>query len=164
MSPSDTQLYLPLIVALAVFALMGRRMMRPRRFRVASLLIGPVLVMVGIASYLTGHSTPSIGHMVGLAAILAVGGALGWVRARLTKVEFDRETGIVTQRGTPYGVLLLVVLLVARSGIRIAALKHPELGIDLGRATDLLLFFALGIVTGYAAELYVAVGRARRAA
>jgi membrane protein CcdC involved in cytochrome C biogenesis len=162
MSPSDTQLYLPLVIALAFFVLMGRRMMRPRRFRVGSLLIGPIMTLVGIAAYFTTHTEPSIGHVAGLTAALVIGGVLGWGRAKLTRIEIDKETGILTQRGTPYGMLLLVGLLIVRSGIRIVDMKHPEYGIDLNRATDVLLFFALGIVTGYAGELCIAVRRARR--
>ena len=101
MSPSDTQLYLPPVIALAVFALMGRRMMRPRKFRLRSLWVGPALTLVGIAAYLNAYPAPSIGHAAGLTVALAVGGALGWVRARLVKVEFDRETDTLTQRSTP---------------------------------------------------------------
>jgi hypothetical protein len=57
--------------------------------------------------------------------------------------------------------MLLVGLLIVRSAIRLLAIEHPELGIDLGRAADILLFFALGLLTSYAGELYRAVGRAR---
>ena len=76
---------------------------------------------------------------------------------------FDAATGMLTQRGTPFGILLLVGLLIARSGLRLVAVDHPELGIDLNGATDLLLFFAFGLVGSYALALGVAVSRLRRA-
>jgi len=78
-------------------------------------------------------------------------------------VEFEPDTDMVTQRGTPFGILLLIGLLLLRSGVRIVAVEHPELGIDLNSTTDLLLFFAFGLLGSYALALGVAVGRLRRA-
>jgi hypothetical protein len=98
-----------------------------------------------------------------LTAALALGGVIGWARGKLVRVAVDAETGMVTQRGTPFGVLLLIGLIVLRSGVRFVAMRHPELGIDLGKATDILLFFALGLVGSYAGVLYIAVSRVRRA-
>ena len=92
-----------------------------------------------------------------------LGCGLGLARARLVKVAFDPETDMVTQRGTPFGILLLIGLLLLRSAVRMVAVDHPELGIDLNSATDLLLFFAFGLLGSYAAVLGVAVSRLRRA-
>ena len=164
MTPHDLQLYLPVVIVLAVIALRWRRMMQPQRLRVATLPIGPVLVVAGIAALLATRPAPTFGHVTGLAAVALIGGAVGWMRAKLSKVEFDSASGTVTLRGTPYGVLLLVGLFALRSFIRIAAIQHPEWGIDIGHATDFLLFFAFGLVSGYATELYLAAGRARRQA
>jgi hypothetical protein len=164
MTPHDVQLYLPVVIVVAVIALRWRRMMRPQRLRIAALLFGPVLIAAGIAAFLATRPAPSAGHVAGLAAIALVGGAVGWMRAKLSKVEFDSVSGTVTLRGTPYGILLLVVLFALRSGLRIAAVQHPEWGIDVSHATDFLLFFAFGLVAGYAVELSLAAGRARRQA
>lgn len=164
MTPHDIQLYLPVLVVIAMIALRWRRMMRPQRLRVASLPIGPILVAAGIAAFLATRPAPSVSHVAELVAIALVGGAVGWIRARLSRVEFDSTSGMVTLRGTPYGILLLVGLIALRSGLRIAAIQHPEWGIDVSHATDFLLFFAFGLVAGYAAELYLAAGRARRQA
>jgi len=164
MTPHDMQLYFPIVMVIAIIALRWRRMMRPQRLRVATLPIGPVLVAAGIAAFLALRPAPSVGHVAELVAVALVGGAVGWIRARLSKVEFDSTSGMMTLRGTPYGVLMLVGLFALRSGLRIAAIQHPDWGIDVSHATDFLLFFAFGLVTGYAAELYLAVGRARRQA
>jgi hypothetical protein len=164
MTPHAIQLYLPVVMVIAVIALRWRPMMRPRRLRVATLWIAPVLMVFGIAALMYVRPAPNSGHIAGLAAMALVGGAVGWMRARLSKVAFDSASGTVTLRGTPYGVLLLVGLFVLRSGLRIAAAQHPEWGIDIGHATDFLAFFAFGIVAGYAGELTLAAGRARRQA
>lgn len=164
MTPQDMQLYLPVVMVIAVIAPRWRRMMRPQRLRVASLWIGPVLVVAGIATLMAMRPVPNGGHIAGLAGIALAGGAVGWMRARLSKVEFDSTSGTVTLRGTPYGVLLLVGLFVLRSGFRIAAAQHPEWGIDISHTTDFLAFFAFGLVAGYAVELSLAAGRARRQA
>jgi hypothetical protein len=164
MTPSDTQLYLPLLITIAFIALMGRRMMRPRRFRLALVWIAPALGLAGAAAFFATHPAPTPAHVAGLAAALLLGGGFGWARARLVKVDYDPVANAMTRSGTPFGMLLLVGLILLRSAIRIVALQYPELGIDLAHATDILLFFGLGIVSGYAVELHLAVGRVRRAA
>jgi hypothetical protein len=160
--PQEIQLYLPLIIVGAVFALRWRRMIQPRRLRVATLWIGPVMTLAGIAALMAMRPAPTFGHDLGLAALALVGGAVGWTRAKLSKVEFDAVSETLTLRGTPYGILFLLGLIAVRSGLRIASIKHPEWGIDLNRATDFLLFFAFGLVFGYATEVYLAARRARR--
>ncbi|MDB5396782.1 MAG: hypothetical protein JWM91_4288 [Rhodospirillales bacterium] len=163
MTPAETQLYLPLLIMVAAIALMGRRMMRPRRFRLAFVWIGPVLALAGAGAFFAIHPAPTPIHAAALAVITVLGAAFGWARARLIKVAYDPETNNMTRSGTPYGILLLVALILMRSGLRIVALQHPELGIDLTHAPDILLFFGVGIVSGYAVELHRAVGRVRRA-
>jgi TRAP-type C4-dicarboxylate transport system permease small subunit len=105
---------------------------------------------------------PTPAHGMGLALALIFGGAIGWVRAKLVRITFDHATGSAIQQGTPYGILLIVGLVVVRSGISFIAFNHPELGIDLKSATDILLLFAFGLLTGYATELWRVVGRVRR--
>ena len=162
MNPTQTQILLPLLIAVLFIALNARRMMRPRRLRPVSLWIGPVLILAGVAAVMGTQPAPSATHIAGLTAALAFGSALGWARAKLVRVDFEPETGMVTQRGTPFGLLLLIGLIALRSGVRFLAIQHPEFGIDLGKATDILLLFALGLVGGYAGVLYIAVSRARR--
>jgi hypothetical protein len=163
MNPNEMQILLPVAVAVVVIALRAPRMMRPRRFRPAALWIGPALTLIGAAMLMSVRPVPSVGHMAGLAVAFLLGCGLGVARAKLVRIAFDAETDTITQRGTPFGLLLLVGLLVARSGLRLVAVDHPELGIDLNSATDLLLFFAFGLLGSYAAALAVAVGRLRRA-
>jgi hypothetical protein len=161
-TPNDFQLYLPVIVIVAVIALRWRQMMRPRRLRVGALWAGPVLILIGLAALLATRPAPTPAHDAGLALAALIGGAVGWTRAKLSKVEFDPASDMLTLRGTPYGLLMLVVLVAVRTGIRIATIKHPEWGVDINRATDFLMFFALGVVSGYAVELFLAARRVRR--
>ena len=163
MNPAEMQILLPVLIAIVFIGLNARRMMRPRRFRPAALWIGPILVLAGAVALMGTRPAPSASHIAGLTAALALGGVIGWARGKLVRVAVDTETGMVTQRGTPFGVLLLIGLIILRSGVRFVAMRHPELGIDLGKATDILLFFALGLVGSYAGVLYIAVSRVRRA-
>ena len=162
MNPSQTQILLSLLIAVLIIALSARRMMRPRRFKPVSLWVGPVLVLAGVGAFMATQPMPTAAHIAGLAAALVLGGALGWARAKLVRVEFDPATDMVMQRGTPFGLLLLVGLIVLRAGVRFVAVQHPELGIDITKATDIMLFFALGILCLYAEVLYLAVSRLRR--
>ncbi|HEX4505043.1 MAG TPA: hypothetical protein VH722_04870 [Alphaproteobacteria bacterium] len=163
MNPNEMQIVLPVAIAIVIIALRAPRMMRPRKFRPAALWIGPVLVLAGAAMLMSVRPAPSAGHIAGMAAAFLLGCGLGVARAKLVRITFDTETGMLTQRGTPFGILLLVGLLIARSGLRLVAVDRPELGIDLNSATDLLLFFAFGLVGSYAVALSVVVGRLRRA-
>jgi hypothetical protein len=163
MTPAETQILLPVLIALVLIAMNARRMMRPRRFRPIALWVGPTFVLVGVVALMGTRPAPTGSHILGLTAALALGGVIGGVRGKLVRVAVDTETGMVTQRGTPFGIMLLIGLMIVRSGIRFVAMRYPELGIDLGKATDILLFFALGLVASYAGVLYIAVSRVRRA-
>jgi hypothetical protein len=164
MTPGETQLYLPLLITILFIAVMGRRMMRPRRFRLIFVWIAPFFALAGACAFFAIHPAPSPIHAVGLAVATLLGAGIGWARAKLVKVAYDPETNITTRAGTPYGMVLLVGLILVRSVVRFVALQHPELGIDLDHATDILLFFGVGILSGYAAELHLAVGRVRHTA
>ncbi len=164
MTPTEIQLLLPLVLPLVIILAMRRRMMRPRKFRLATLGIGPVMILVGIVALMSSGPTPTVNHVAALTLTALAGWGVGWLRAKLTKVEYDEASGMITQRGTPYGLMFLVGLVAVRAALRIATIEHPEWGINLNRATDFLLFFGFGIVSGYAAELYFAAGRARRPA
>ena len=163
MTPAEMQVVLPLLIAVPIILLRARRMMQPRRFRPAALWIGPALTVVGAGALMAVRPAPSAAHIVGMSVAFLLGCGLGLARARLVRIAFDPETDMMTQRGTPFGILLLVGLLLLRSAVRLVAVDHPELGIDLNGATDLLLFFAFGLLGSYALALGVAVGRLRRA-
>jgi hypothetical protein len=164
MNSTGSSPYLLLILALVFIVLIGRRTLRPRRFRRSTLLIGPAIVLVAVVSTVGAQPMLTVGLGLALIPALVAGGGVGWLRAKLIKLEFDPATDMLTMRGTPYGLLLLVILFVLRSGLRIITLQHPEWGINLNTTTDLLIVFAFGIVCGYAAELYRAAGRVRNAA
>jgi hypothetical protein len=163
MTPSESQILMSLAIAVGVIALRARHMMRPRRLRPAALWVGPVLALAGGGVFLAVRPVPSIAHIAGMTIAFLLGCGLGVARARLERIAFDPETDRVTQSGTPFGILLLVGLLFLRSGVRLVAIDHPELGIDLNGATDFLLFFAIGLLGSYAVAVGVAVGRLRRA-
>jgi len=163
MTPAEIQIVLPLLIAIPIILLQARRMMRPRRFRPITLWIGPALTAVGAGALMAVRPAPSPGHIAGMGVAFLLGCGLGLARAQSVEIAFDAEAGMMTQRGTPFGILILIGLLLLRSGLRLVAVDRPELGIDLNSATDLLVFFAFGLLASYAAALGVAVGRLRRA-
>jgi Protein of unknown function (DUF1453) len=163
MTPAEMQIVLPLLIAIPIILLRARQMMRPRRFRPMLLWVGPVLALAGAGALMAVRPVPSAGHIVGMTFAFLLGCPLGLARARLVKVAFDPQTDMMTQAGTPFGILLLVGLLLLRSGLRLVAVEYPELGIDLDSTTDLLVFFAFGLLASYALALGVAVVRLRRA-
>ena len=86
----------PLCVAVVFIGLNARRMMRPRRFRPLALWIAPAFVLVGVVALMGTRPAPTVAHIVGLTAALAVGGLVGWARGKLVRVDVDPETGMVT--------------------------------------------------------------------
>src|ERR1700748_3594757 len=115
MNPSEMQILLPVAIAIVIIALRAPRMMRPRRFRPAALWIGPAVVLAGAAMLMAGCPAAFPGHIAALAVAFLLGCGLGVARAKLVRITFDAETGLLTQRGTPFGILMLVGLLILRS-------------------------------------------------
>lgn len=118
--------------------------------------IAPAIYVALVAAMLWAMP-PSLAGWELFAAGVIGGGVIGWQRARMMHLHVDEETGALMIRQSPAGLIMILGLIVVRrflipsdAGGPTAPGVHPALPL----ATDALLGFALGMLTGYAVELW----------
>jgi hypothetical protein len=118
--------YIVYLVMAAAVILMIRRNMRANRIRVGSLWIMPV-ILLGIAVLTVTQQPPHNAMGIAIVAVGALAGAVaGWYRGKLTHITLDPETGVLTGKASPIGLILILGLMVARYAIRSWAQTHPD--------------------------------------
>lgn len=159
LSESMLRYALPAIIVLVVLALRMRRMSRERPLKIGLLWIVPALYVV-VAGVTFSRFPPHGLGWVYCALALAAGAALGWQRGRLMQIRVDPETHAIWQKGSWMAMLFIVVLILVRSAARSAAqYGGPAMHLDVMMITDILIAFALGLLTAQRVEMFL---RARR--
>lgn len=153
------QYAIPAVIIAVVLFFRLRSMSRERPLKVERLWIVPALYLV-IAG-ITFWNMPPHGMVWGYCgAALLAGAAIGWQRGKLMRIAVDPETHELSQKASPWAMLLLLGLIVIRSVARNAdALGVPGVHVDVMMMTDVLIAFALGLLTATRVEMYL---RARR--
>lgn len=141
-----------------VLAFRLRRLSRATPLKVERLWIVPGLYAVLAATMLATSPPHGLGW-AGCAAALALGSAIGWQRGRMMRIEVDPETHALSARSSPWAILLIVGLVLLRSGLRAAAQSGVGLHVSATTLTDVLVAFALGLLGMQRLEMYL---RARR--
>lgn len=143
------------IIALVMLVRL-RGMRRASRLRLETLWIIPALF--GFAFVVGTYEAPPATPLgwVWLAAAAAVGAALGWQRGKLMKISVDPATHRLNKQNSPAALLFIVVLILARQGLRYEA---AAAGINIMTITGIALAFAFGLLAATRAEMYL---RARR--
>ncbi|HEX8302061.1 CcdC protein domain-containing protein [Sphingomonas sp.] len=163
MNPANPQGWLsyaiPAIIIGIVLAFRFRNMNRERPLKIERLWIVPALycVVAGVVFW----NAPPVG-MVWLycAVALIAGAALGWQRGRMMRINVDPESHEIRQKASPAATLLILGLILVRSGARNAeSLGIPGVHVDVMAMTDILIALALGLLTAQRIEMYL---RARR--
>lgn len=147
------------VVAIVIVALVllfrMRGMNKTRPLKIERLWLLPIFYLV--LTVLLFVQLPPTGPGWGYCgAALLVGGVLGWQRGKLMRISVDPETGTLNQRASPAALLFILVLVAIRSAAK------TELGGSAGDAallTDILVAFALGLLTMQRVEMFV---RAKR--
>jgi hypothetical protein len=121
---SPTTYLLPIGVALVIIVL---RNSRPRRLRIERLWLLPAIYLVLMVLSLSAAPPPvtpvSIGLLVGG---FLIGAALGWQRARFTRIDIHPETHDLTSRASPIGIIFIFAILLLRFGARDFLATHPD--------------------------------------
>jgi Protein of unknown function (DUF1453) len=144
--------YWTYMVPLVAIALVILRNARARRLRIETLWIMPVviLVLVGLSFSQQGAPSPLVlGVDIGA---LAVGGLLGWWRARFTHISVDPATHQLTSRASPVGMLLILAIFALRYGIRLYAAQDAG-GLPVNAVADAALAVTVGLVCAQRLEL-----------
>ena len=148
------------IILSAVLLIRFRRMNQVRPLKVERLWIVPALYLVIAAVAFVTTPPDAAGWAWSVVAFL-LGGALGWQRGRLMRIEVDRRSHEVTTAASPLAFLFIVVLIALRSGMREMAQNGVVgfLRMSPATLTDILVAFALGLLSVQRLEMFL---RARR--
>lgn len=144
-----------IVIVALVLLLRMRGMNRTRPLKVERLWLLPgFYLMLAVLLFVQLPPTgPGWGYC---GAALIVGAVLGWQRGKLMRISVDPATGTLNQSASPAALLFLLVLVAIRSAAK------TELGGNAGDAallTDILVAFALGLLTMQRVEMFL---RARR--
>lgn len=140
-----------------VMALRWRRMSRTTPLKLERLWIFPAVYLAITVAMFAVHPPSLVGWGFAVVA-LGLGAALGWQRGRLMTITVDPETHALNQRGSPAAMLLLVFIVLARTGARQLA-ASGGFHVDPLAVTDVLIAFALGLFATTRLEMYL---RAKR--
>ena len=162
------QQLLPYLAPVIVLVLVARRLIRnaPRKIKPWRMFIPPVIIAVLVAVTFATTPTPGPIWIAGFAAALAVGGVVGFLMTHHQEFAIDRETGEITARATPIGLILVAGFFIVRFGARYvmnggnpyAAQNfqpnaHPSA--SLIGWTDIGIMFSVGLVFARAITTWV---------
>jgi len=146
--------FMPYLFALPLVALVLWRNLRGRRLRLETIWLFPAILIAACVWALLQSPPPAMGLLAGMAAALALGVGLGWIRGRMMRLSVDPETHLVTAQASPVAVVFILVLLVLRFGGRVMLQESaPALHLGLMQISDLFLLFAVGVVCAQRAEM-----------
>jgi len=149
-----TAVFVVLVLGLRLF-----RMRQTRRLRLEMLWVVPAIYLLFAALLYAEHPPTPTGWLICLVG-LAVGGAIGWQRGKLMKIEVDPETHTLNQKASPAAMFFIIVLIAVRFGAREAmAGGNYGFNLDAMLVTDVLIAFALGLFAITRLEMYL---RAKR--
>jgi hypothetical protein len=159
-APTPTAPYWTYMIPLVAIALVILRNSRARRLRIETLWIMPTVILALVGLSFTQQGVPSP-LMLGLdIAALAIGGLLGWWRARFTHISVDPATHQLTSRASPIGMLVILAIFALRYGVRIyAAQSASSLGVPAIAIADALLVISVGLVCAQRLEIALRASR-----
>jgi hypothetical protein len=149
--------YGPYLIAVFVLAMVVRRSLRGRRIKVDRLWVIPALLILAAAATLS--QSPPHDPVAVLALVIAalVGAAVGWQRGKLTRINLEPDTGVLTSQASAAAVVLIAVVFAVRFGLRFWLEENPraKLGFDAAIATDALLLFGVGMMAVARIEMWI---------
>ena len=145
------QYLIPVAVFSVIFAFRLRRMSRMRPLKLEQLWIVPAIYLAVVAASFVANPPTPLGWAAAVAGAVA-GGVLGWYRGRTVAIHVDPVTHRLNQKASPLGMLILLVIVGAKTAVRAEGqLAH----LDVAVLTDAMLGLALGIFTAMRAEMYL---------
>ena len=156
------QLFLPILIILPVVFFRLRRMSKAQPLKLDRLWIRPAIILGLTALALLA---PPPGHAVrhfmmqdwawlGLAA--GLGGIAGWQWGRTMAIEVHPEDGTLMVKGSQAAMLVLVMLIVLRMGLRTGlAVEGKAWHLDVLLFSDALIVFTASLFALRAVEMYL---------
>ncbi len=148
MQPSNAQLIvyaISAVVFILVISFRMRRMMRSTPFNINLVWIMPT-IMLAMTIWLMSRAEPQGAEWLWAAGLFALGGVLGWMRGRSIKMTVDPATFTIMAQGSASAMIFLVVLIVARYGLRyVMSTEASVIGVRPAMVDVLFLVLALGL-------------------
>lgn len=149
------------ILAVIIAFVLARRVQKMRAAR--PLKVGRLWILPGFYVIVAGTifyaGRPDQTGWLLSAVALALGGVLGWQRGRLMRIEVDPATQTLNQKASPAALAFLLLLVAVRFGARALVAAGEPLHVNALVVTDMLVAFALGLLTLQRVEMFL---RARR--
>jgi hypothetical protein len=142
-------------VFLLVITLRLRRMSQLRPLRLELMWIMPVVLLAAFASSIYAYR-PAGTDWLWIAALAALGAAIGWYRGKMMQIHVDPQTHALNQKASPVALIFIVVIIAVRMALRAEA---GTLGLDINLVTDAFVAFAAAMFTMVRVEMFI---RARK--
>jgi hypothetical protein len=159
------QLFLPILILLPVLYFRLRKMSRPQPLKLKLLWIRPAVILIAAGLILWAPGPNAAHHLMPqdwmiLAFLGAVGAVGGWYWGRTMKIEVHPQDGTLMVKGGQAAVLVLVVLILFRTGLRTGlAVEGQAWHLDVLLLSDASIIFTALLFTVRSIEMYI---RARR--
>lgn len=157
------QLFLPILILVPVLYFRLRRLTRAQPLKLNRLWIRPAIFL---ALTLLVLLLPQPGHHAArpflaqdwawLALAAGLGGVAGWHWGRTMAIEVHPEDGTLMATGGQAAILVLVVLILFRLGLRTGLeIEGRAWHLDVILISDALIVFTAGLFTLRAVEMYL---------
>jgi hypothetical protein len=150
---SLTSVLAPLVIIAVVLVL---RNARPRRLRVETLWVLPLIYLLGMAGALAAAPPPLTPLSIGILAVAAaIGAVIGWQRARFMRLDLDPQTHQLTSRASPLGVVFILAIFALRYGGRsLLAGEASSLHLPIVAITYAFLVLAVVMIATQRIEIW----------
>lgn len=151
---------IPVAIVLVLLRNRRKRVLRPHLLWVVPAIVGP-LILLGVWG--TSRAVGAAPFDAGAWAILLVGGVLGgvagWWRGKTITIEKEPD-GSLKAQASPLGLVLIVGLLAARTGLREVMQENAAAWhLDAVVITDAFMIFAIGLIVAQRLEMYLRAPR-----
>jgi hypothetical protein len=142
------------VAIVVIIALRFRRMGRDRPLRLDGLWVLPA-VYLAILAVAFAQTPPDVTGWALIGIGLVLGGLAGWLRGRTISITADPGTGALNQRASPLGLILLVVLIAIRYGLRTLAHQGSPVHLGATAIVDAFLALAFGLIAVQRLEMFL---------
>lgn len=150
---------IPALIILPLLYLRLRKLMRPQPLKLNRLWIRPAIILLAGVSVLVG-APPPLADVPWFVVAAGVGAAAGWQWGRLMAIHVDPENGTLMTRGSQAALVVIVLLLAVRIGLRaLLQSRGAAWHLDVVLITDGLIVFSAFLFGVRGLEMYL---RARR--
>jgi hypothetical protein len=159
MDPQTLKYVIPVLIIVPILYLRLTRMMKAQRLKLGRLWIRPAIMIFAAVSLLAA-SPPQLSDGIWFVLAAALGAAGGWYWGKLTHLTLHPEDGTVMSKGSQAGVIVLVLLLVFRIGMRAGTgMEARMLHMSGAELTDILIVFSALLFSVRGLEIFLRAQR-----